>query len=198
MLRLAAGRTAQPSAAILDSRTLCSTPRSGSLAGYDGPKRTKGAKLHLAVDTLGHPLALHVTPASIDDHGATAYMAQAVQAATGQSVELAALKLPEAKRAFVLLAAAPGREKIRRLGHPLPAPGEGLRASCLDPCRSPPRGLYLHHARAGRPIGSRSETGSRPKVTRKNACRAQREAWKEAICRWLRQFYAAPVWPYHS
>ena len=39
LLRLAAGRPAQPSAAILDSRTLRSTPESGERAGYDGAKR---------------------------------------------------------------------------------------------------------------------------------------------------------------
>jgi transposase len=64
VLRLAAGRKAQPTAAILDSRTLRSTPESGERAGYDGAKRKKGSKLHLAVDTLGHLLALHVTPAA--------------------------------------------------------------------------------------------------------------------------------------
>lgn len=67
VLWLAAGRKAQPSAAILDSRTLRSSPESGTRAGYDGAKRKKGSKLHLAVDTLGHLLALHVTPASVDD-----------------------------------------------------------------------------------------------------------------------------------
>ena len=64
VLRLAAGRKAEPSAAIIDSRTLRSTPESGERAGYDGAKRKKGSKLHIAVDTLGHLLALHVTPAS--------------------------------------------------------------------------------------------------------------------------------------
>ena len=69
VLRLAAGRTAEPSAAIIDSRTLRSTPESGERAGYDGGKRKKGSKLHMAVDTLGHLLALHVTPASAEDRG---------------------------------------------------------------------------------------------------------------------------------
>jgi transposase len=36
ILRLAAGRGAQPTAAIIDSRTLRSTPESGARAGYDG------------------------------------------------------------------------------------------------------------------------------------------------------------------
>lgn len=38
LLRLAAGRPAEPSAAIIDSRTLRSTPESGTRAGYDGAK----------------------------------------------------------------------------------------------------------------------------------------------------------------
>ena len=89
VLRLAAGREAEPSAAVLDSRTLRSTPESGERAGYDGAKRNRGSKLHMAVDTLGHLLALHVTPASADDRAEVGRLAQAVQAATGNSVELA-------------------------------------------------------------------------------------------------------------
>src|SRR5215475_9466209 len=53
LLRLAQGRTVQPSATILDSRTMQSTPESGVRAGYDGAKRRKGSKVHVAVDTLG-------------------------------------------------------------------------------------------------------------------------------------------------
>jgi transposase len=64
LLRLAEGRHAQPSAAIFDSRTLQSSVESGERAGYDGAKRRKGSKVHLAVDTLGHLLALHVTAAN--------------------------------------------------------------------------------------------------------------------------------------
>ena len=63
VLRLADGRTAQPSATIFDSRTLPSTPDSGTRAGYDGAKRCRGSKVQMAVDTLGHLLALHVTAA---------------------------------------------------------------------------------------------------------------------------------------
>ena len=126
MLRLAAGRDEEPSAAVLDSRTLRGTPESGHRAGWDGHKRTRGSKLHLAVDTLGHLLALHVTPAAEGDRAAVAELAEAVQDATGESVEVAyvdqgytgdhpaeaaaahgikleVVKLPEAKRGFVLL-----------------------------------------------------------------------------------------------
>ncbi len=64
LLRLAAGREGQPSTVILDARTVQSTPESGANSGYDGHKRRKGRKVHLAVDTLGHLLATVVTPAN--------------------------------------------------------------------------------------------------------------------------------------
>ncbi len=89
LLRLAGGRAAEPTTAILDSRTLQSTPESGGRAGYDGAKRRKGSKVHLAVDTLGQFLALHVTPADAQDRAQVAALAVAVPAATGEHVELA-------------------------------------------------------------------------------------------------------------
>jgi transposase len=42
LLREFAGRNGQPTAMILDSRTLQSTPESGARGGYDGAKRRKG------------------------------------------------------------------------------------------------------------------------------------------------------------
>jgi transposase len=89
LLRLAQGRDKEPTAAILDSRTLRSTPESGSRAGYDGAKRKRGSKVHAAVDTLGHLLALHVTPASEHDREQVEKLAEAIQEATGDSVQLA-------------------------------------------------------------------------------------------------------------
>jgi transposase len=126
LLRVAAGRQARPSAAVFDSRTLQSSPESGARAAYDGAKRRKGSKTHIAVDTLGHLLALIVTPADEQDRAQVAGLAEAVQEVTGESVELAfvdqgytgeaaaesaaahglrleVVKLPEAKRGFVLL-----------------------------------------------------------------------------------------------
>lgn len=126
VLRLAAGRKAEPSVVIIDSRTLRSTPESGERAGYDGGKRKKGSKIHMAVDTLGHLLALHVTPASAEDRGEIERLAHTVQAVTGDTVDIAyvdqgytgeraaktaaahgialeVIKLPQAKRGFVLL-----------------------------------------------------------------------------------------------
>jgi transposase len=57
LLRLAEGTASEPTAAVLDSRTLQSPPESGHRTGYDGAKRNKGSKVHAAVDTLGHLLA---------------------------------------------------------------------------------------------------------------------------------------------
>ncbi len=76
-------------AAVLDSRTLRSTPESGHRAGYDGAKRKKGSKVHAAVNTLGHLLALHVTPAAEQDRAQVEELAWSMQEATGESVELA-------------------------------------------------------------------------------------------------------------
>ena len=89
LLREFAGHKAQPTAMILDSRTLQSTPESGARAGYDGAKRRKGSKVHAAVDKLGHLLALHVTPADEQDRAQVGELAEQVQQVTGEHVELA-------------------------------------------------------------------------------------------------------------
>ncbi len=89
VLRMALERQEDPSAVILDSRTLQSTPESGGRAGFDGHKKRKGSKVHAAVDTLGHLLALHVTPANAQDRAQVAALAQAVQSVTDRSVEVA-------------------------------------------------------------------------------------------------------------
>lgn len=126
VLRVAQGRNAQPSAAIFDSRTLQSTPESGPRAGYDGAKRRRGSKVHMAVDILGYLLAAHVTAANEQDRSQVSRLAAKVQEVTGDSVEIAfvdqgytgaqaaqdaqahhmhleVVKLPEAKKGFVLL-----------------------------------------------------------------------------------------------
>jgi hypothetical protein len=89
ILRLAQGRNEQPSAAIFDPRTLQSRPESGQRAGYDGARRRKGSKVHLAVHTLGHLLALPVTAADEQDRAQVEQLAQQVQEATGHTVEIA-------------------------------------------------------------------------------------------------------------
>jgi transposase len=89
LARLARGRNAQPSAAILDGRTLQSSPESGGRAGYDGYKRRKGSKAHIAVDTLGHLLAVKVTAANEQERAQVGELAAQIQQATGDNVELA-------------------------------------------------------------------------------------------------------------
>ena len=126
LLRLADGRWPDPTAAIYDSQTLQSTPESGAHGGYDGAKRRKGSKVHIAVDTLGHLLTLVATPADAQDRAQVAELSRRVQAVTDGSVEVAfvdqgytgatpaadaaahgirleVIKLPEAKHGFVLL-----------------------------------------------------------------------------------------------
>jgi len=75
LLRVAGGRKAQSTAAIFDGRTMQSTPESGSRAGYDGAKKKNGSKVHIAVDTLGHLLAVLVTPANEQERAQVAQVA---------------------------------------------------------------------------------------------------------------------------
>ena len=89
LLRLAAGRGEEPTAAVFDGRVMQSTCESGGRCGWDGHKRRKGSKAHMAVDTLGHLLALHVTAANEQERAQVKVLAERVQDATGGSVELA-------------------------------------------------------------------------------------------------------------
>jgi transposase len=78
LLRLSEGKAQKPTAAILDCRTLRSTPESGSRGGYDGAKRKKGSKVHAAVDSLGQLLTLFVGPASEQERAWVGELAEAV------------------------------------------------------------------------------------------------------------------------
>jgi transposase len=126
LLRLLGGRQAHPTAVVLDGRTIQCVPESGARAGYDGYKRKKGSKTHVAVDTLGHLLAVVVTPANEQERDQVSKLCAQVQQATGENVKVAfadqgytgeqasdqaaqhgvdltVVKLPEAKKGFVLL-----------------------------------------------------------------------------------------------
>ncbi len=126
LLREIADRAPQPRAALFDARTLQSSRESGTRAGYDGHKRRNGSKVHVAVDTLGQLRALLVTPANEQERAQGAALAAQVQAVTGETVEVAfvdqgytreqpaeeaaahgirleVVKLPTAKRGFILL-----------------------------------------------------------------------------------------------
>jgi transposase len=124
--RLLAERRGNPSAVIMDARTIQSTPESGQRAGYDGAKRKKGSKVHVAVDTLGNLLAVTISAADEQERQQVGELARRVQEVTGSSVTIAyadqgytgetaeqqaqaegitlqIVRLPEAKRGFVLL-----------------------------------------------------------------------------------------------
>ena len=126
LLRMLQDRASAPSAVILDGRTLQSVPESGPRAGYDGYKRKKGSKAHVAVDTLGNLLAVAITPANEQERAQVGQLCQQVQEATAQnvkvafadqgytgsdaaaqaqahSIELVVVQLAEAKKGFVLL-----------------------------------------------------------------------------------------------
>jgi transposase len=117
LIRLGEGKHEQPTAAIIESRTMQGSVESGHRAGWDGAKKRNGSKLHLAVDTLGEFLALVVTPADAQDReqevtGGTVELGwidqgytgeDAEQAAAGWGIRLEVVKLPAARKGFVLL-----------------------------------------------------------------------------------------------
>ena len=109
ILRVAQNKEAQPAAAIFDSH-----------------KKKNGSKTHIAVDTLGYLLALVVTPANEQERAQVGALCERVQEVTDSSVKIAwadqgytgeevakvaktygialkIVKLPEAKKGFVLL-----------------------------------------------------------------------------------------------
>lgn len=106
----------------------------------------------MAVDTLGHLLALHVTPANADGRVEVGRIAKAIQAETGESVEIAfvdqgytgekpAAAAPEHGIAVEVVKAAGGQARLRpaaktmggrailRLGHPVPTARQRLRCA---------------------------------------------------------------------
>jgi putative transposase len=72
-LRVALGREAQPSAAILDSQSVKTTGIGGE-RGDDGAKQIKGRKRHLLVDTPGLVRTVTVHPADLMDHDGVALL----------------------------------------------------------------------------------------------------------------------------
>ncbi len=126
LLRVAAGPAEDPSAVIIDGRRRQSSPESGARAGFDGHQRRKGSKVQMVVDPLGWLLAVHGTPANEQERAQVGWLAEQVQEITGDTVEIACVdqgytgpqaeqaaaehaihlevvKLPQAKRGFVLL-----------------------------------------------------------------------------------------------
>lgn len=126
LLRVLMGKGKHPTRVILDGQTLQSTLESGERAGYDGHKKKNGSKIHAAVDTLGYLLALVVTPANEQERDQVGELCRQVQEVTGDNVEVAwvdqgytgeepeaaasehgirleVIRLPGARKGFVLL-----------------------------------------------------------------------------------------------
>jgi transposase len=133
LLRIAAGKHPQPTTTVYDGQTLQGTIETGKRAGYDGHKKKTGSKVHATVDSLGYLMALVVTPANEHVHSCVKQerhqveeLSRQVQEVTGKSIKLAwvdqgytgpeaataagkhgieleVVKLPKAKKGFVLL-----------------------------------------------------------------------------------------------
>jgi transposase len=77
--RARVGKEETPTAAIVDSQSVRTSPQGGP-AGIDANKKIKGRKRHLVVDTLGLLLAVTITAASVQDpHAAPGVVAAARQ-----------------------------------------------------------------------------------------------------------------------
>jgi transposase len=87
-VRLAAGRVAAPSAAIIDSQSVKAAETvAGASRGFDAGKKINGRKRHIAVDTLGLLLVVLVTAASMQDRDGARPLLQQL-AASCQRVRL--------------------------------------------------------------------------------------------------------------
>ena len=150
------GRDPEPTAVILDGRTLRSTPESGHRAGYDGHKKTQGLARCTPPSTPSATCWPPAAPRPTRRSGRrSAALAAEVQEVTGDTVELAFVdqgytgedagrggrgarhraggRQPAGGQEG-LRAAAPalGRRALLRLGGALPPPGPGLRTVAGD------------------------------------------------------------------
>ncbi|WP_306750876.1 IS5 family transposase [Saccharothrix yanglingensis] len=88
-VRLAEGRVAAPSAAVVDSQSVRAAETVGrATRGYDAGKKVPGRKRNIVVDTLGLLLAVLVTPASTQDRVAARSLLRRMRDTAGGRVRL--------------------------------------------------------------------------------------------------------------
>src|SRR6202035_1307887 len=83
VVRLAAGRSAEPSAGIVDAQSVHESAEGvvpPATSGYDSHKNVNGRKRHLLVDTLGLLIGVVVTPASAQDRAGAAMLLKRARA----------------------------------------------------------------------------------------------------------------------
>jgi transposase len=88
-VRLAEGRVAAPSAAVMDSQSVRAAETVGrATRGWDGGKKVAGRKRHIVVDTMGLLVAVLVTPASTQDRVAARSLLRRLCGIGGKRVAL--------------------------------------------------------------------------------------------------------------
>jgi len=146
--------------------------RAGRAVACDGYKRKRGSKVHMAVDTLGHLLTVHVTPANEQERAQVFELCEAVQVVTGHTVKLAwanqgymggatqaGRKDPwhraagdqagRGEEGLRAVAQALGGRAQLCLGGALPAAGQALRAAARCAARTALPGLRHPHIAQG-------------------------------------------------
>ena len=177
-LRVGAGRAELPTAAVIDSQSVKAADTVGAAtSGFDGGKKIKGRKRHVAVDSNGWLLAVLVTAASVQDrdagHRLVALLRERFSTITlvwadggyaGRLVAWAAAVLALTvtvvkrtdQRQRVRRASPPvGRGTKFRLAQPAPAPGPRLRAAARAPRGHAAVGHHHDHDPAAGPPADR-------------------------------------------
>ena len=78
-VRLKAGRSAEPTAAVIDTQSVKNAAGVSEQVGYDGGKKIRGRKRSLATDTRGTPVAVGVSTAGMHDSKAVTVLKEQVE-----------------------------------------------------------------------------------------------------------------------
>ena len=174
----------EPTAAIIDGRTLRSTPQSDTRADYDSAKRKRGSKVQMAVDTLSYLLAFSRHPgrrqrsnrgqaprgrhSGCDRPDRQARLRQpglhgkdGRRCCDGRGYRAARRQAARSQTGLRAAAAALDRGTVLCVGYRVPPAGQGLRAICHNTRRLPRQPIRRIHAQEGRKTDARCMTPSR-------------------------------------